>query len=263
MVDIISPGFILSRGNGLRCKSFRKFPASAQFAGKFFFMKPVTLTIVVILFLQIAGCSQNNNKNNSKGGDKSSKPITRHVGGTCEGCEAIYESPIPFEKLNQVDTLPDFNESGPKIEISGIVYQRDGKTPAKDVVIYVYHTDQTGRYSTKGNETGWGKRHGYIRGWVKTDKNGFYQFYTLRPVSYPNSNIPQHIHATVKEPDKNEYWIDEYVFDDDPFLTASERGKAKKRDGDGIIKLVPEANGMAHGTRHIILGLNIPDYPSN
>lgn len=217
----------------------------------------------MITLLQITGCSQNNNKDRSATNDNKSSKSAKHVGGHCEGCEAIYESPIPREKLNQTDTLPDFNEPGPKIEISGTVYSHDGKTPAKDVVIYVYHTDQTGHYSNKRNESGWGKRHGYIRGWVKTDKSGFYRFYTLKPASYPNSNIPKHIHVTVKEPDKNEYYIDEYLFDDDPFLTASERNKQEKRGGSGIIKLVPQTNGILHGTRNIVLGQNIPDYPSN
>jgi len=196
----------------------------------------------------------------------SQKPATKpanakHVGGRCEGCEAIYESPIPFEKLSSVDTLPDFNEAGPKLEISGIVYQADGKTPAKDVVIYVYHTDQKGLYSAKGNETGWGKRHGYIRGWMKTDKNGFYKFYTLKPAAYPGRNIPAHIHITIKEPDKNEYWIDEYLFDNDPLLTKEERQKQEKRGGSGIIELV-SGKEYLHGTRHIFLGKNVPEYPN-
>ena len=185
----------------------------------------------------------------------------KQVGGSCEGCEAIYESPIPFEKLPSVDTLPDFNEPGPKLEISGIVYKADGKTPAQDIVIYVYHTDQKGIYSKKGNESGWGKRHGYIRGWVKNDKTGFYRFLTLKPAAYPGRNIPAHIHVTIKEPDKNEYWIDEYLFDDDPLLTKDERLKQEKRGGNGIIKLAPD-KGYLHGKRNIILGKNIPGYPA-
>lgn len=182
----------------------------------------------------------------------------KSIGGACEGCEAIYENTIPFEKLSSVTTLPDYNEAGQKIEISGIVYQRDGRTPAKDVVIYVYHTDQTGVYPTKGNETGWAKRHGYIRGWVKPDKNGFYQFYTLKPMAYPNRKDPAHIHVTIKEPDKNEYWIDEYLFEDDPLLVSK---PSKPRGGNGVVKLLPPANGVSHATRHIILGWNVPDYP--
>jgi protocatechuate 3,4-dioxygenase, beta subunit len=214
-------------------------------------MKSFIFLCCSLLCLQITGCSQNKNK--------TSQEPQKKVGGNCEGCEAIYETAVPFKQLNAIDTLPDFNESGPKIKISGIVYERDGKTPVRDVVIYVYHTDQTGHYTPKENSKGWGKRHGYIRGWMKTDKNGFYEFYTLRPASYPNSNIPQHIHVTVKEPDKNEYWIDEYLFEGDPFLTESERKKQEKRGGSGIVTLKRE-NGMLQAKRDIILGLNIPGY---
>lgn len=181
------------------------------------------------------------------------------AGGACEGCEAIYESPIPFNKLSWTDTLPDFNDPGPKMIISGIIYKADGKTPAKDIVLYMYHTDQTGHYPRKGNETGWAKRHGYIRGWIKTNEKGEYKFYTLRPAAYPGATIPQHIHPTIKEPGLNEYWIDEYLFDDDPFLTAQERSRQEKRGGSGIVKLQLK-NGILYGERDIILGKNVPDY---
>ncbi len=187
------------------------------------------------------------------------KLTSKRIGGPCEGCEAIYESPVKFEQLRSSTILPNYNEAGPKIEISGIVYQRDGKTPAKDVVIYVYHTDQSGIYPTRGDEKGWGKRHGYLRGWVKTDKNGFYQFYTLKPKAYPNGKAAAHIHVTVKEPDKNEYWIDEYLFNDDPLLPSSL--PTNPRAGSGVVTLLPPEKGVSHATRHIILGLNIPDYP--
>lgn len=208
---------------------------------------------LLITCSSLTGCSQKNSTKNVK------QEYKTHVGGGCEGCEAIYESPVPFEQLNSVDTLPDFNDPGPKIEISGIVYQNDGKTPAADVVLYVYHTDQKGVYPTSGNEKGWAKRHGYIRGWVKTDKNGSYKFYTLVPASYPNSKNPKHIHPTIKETDKNEYWIDEYLFEDDPYLQYEKSGRPP-RGGNGILKTYMK-DGMLRATRHLILGLNVPDYP--
>jgi protocatechuate 3,4-dioxygenase, beta subunit len=216
-------------------------------------MKQFTL-FAIITVLGLSGCSQTGKQT------KTASKSTAHVGGGCEGCEAIFESPIPFEKLKNIDTLPDYKGPGPKIEISGTVYHRDGKTPAKDVVLYVYHTDQTGHYTPGPDAKGWEKRNGHIRGWMKTDKNGFYKFYTLKPGAYPNTNIPAHIHIVVKEPDKNEYYIDEYLFEGDPFLTASERKRQEKRGGDGIISL-DEKNKMLHGKRNIILGLNIPGYP--
>ncbi|NOT51040.1 MAG: intradiol ring-cleavage dioxygenase [Chitinophagaceae bacterium] len=182
------------------------------------------------------------------------------VGGNCEGCEAIYESPIAFDQLKEVDTLPDFTEDGPKLEVNGIIYKADGKTPAPGVVLYIYHTDQKGKYSKKGDEKGWGKRHGYIRGWVKTDQNGFYKFYTLVPASYPNSNNPKHIHPTIKEPGLTEYWIDEFLFEDDPLLPEAEKEKRQPVGGNGVLKTEMK-DGMLKATRNIILGLNVRDYP--
>ncbi len=183
---------------------------------------------------------------------------SRRVGGGCEGCEAVFE--YGSKKLLWVDTLPDFKEPGPALEISGTIYKRDGNTPASNVILYVYHTDQKGNYPVKGNETGWGKRHGYIRGWIKTNADGKYKFYTLRPASYPNSRAPQHIHPIIKEPGTNEYWIDEYLFSDDPFLDDEAKSSQRKRGGSGIITLTKKPDGTWVGKRDIVLGLNIPDY---
>ncbi|MGI8581733.1 MAG: hypothetical protein ACR2KX_06050 [Chitinophagaceae bacterium] len=210
------------------------------------------ILLILLTLISLTGCTQSTNQKN--------KATQKQVGGGCEGCEAIYENPVPFEKLNQVDTLPDFNEQGPKIKISGIVYQSNGKTPAKDIVLYFYHTDQTGHYPRKGNETGWGKRHGYLRGWVKTNNKGEYEFYTLKPAAYPQRGDPAHIHITVKEPDKNEYYIDDYLFNDDPLLTQIQRSKLKNGGGNGIVKL-KLLNGILEAKRNITLGLNISDYP--
>jgi protocatechuate 3,4-dioxygenase, beta subunit len=179
------------------------------------------------------------------------------VGGPCEGCEAIHE--YGNKKLSSTDTLPGFKENEPKLKLTGTVYKKDGKTPASGVIIYIYHTNRKGIYETKGNEKGWAKRHGIFRGWAKTGKDGKYTFYTFRPAAYPNRNIPEHIHITIKEPDKNEYYIDELLFDDDPMLTKEERLDQKNRGGSGIVKPINQ-DGMLTIKRDIILGLNIPDY---
>lgn len=182
----------------------------------------------------------------------------QRVGGPCEGCEAVFE--YGSKKLSWIDTLPDFKEPGPKLEISGTVYQADGKTPARDVILYIYHTDQNGVYPQKGSETGWAKRHGYLRGWIKTNADGKYKFYTLRPASYPNTHAPQHIHPVIKEPNKYEYYVDEYLFADDPYLDEKEKASQQKRGGSGIITLTKKQDGTWVGKRDIVLGLNIPNY---
>ncbi len=182
---------------------------------------------------------------------------TVKVGGPCEGCEAIHE--YGNKVLKPVDTLPEFNVLPKPIKISGVVYQSDGKTPASDIILYVYQTDDKGKYPKKANSKGWEKRHGYLRGWMKTNASGKYEFYTSRPTSYPNSTVPQHIHITVKEPDKNEYYIEDFYFKDDPYIANNILNRKRPRGGSGVISLVKESN-IQVAKRDIILGLNIPNY---
>lgn len=205
------------------------------------------MLLPVMLLLALTSCAQGNPRGT--------------FGIPCEGCEAIFECPVPFEQLNWVDTLPDFNDAGPKMLVTGIIYEVDGKTPARNVVLYVYHTDQTGVYPTKGDEKGWAKRHGYVRGWIRTNEDGRYAFYTLRPASYPTGKTPAHIHPVIKEADMKPYWIDEFLFDDDPYLTAAERKQQRGYGGNGILKLTTK-DGLLTANRDIVLGLNITNYPT-
>ena len=66
--------------------------------------------------------------------------------------------------------------------------------------------------------------------------------------------------SILNNPDKDEYYIDETRFDDDPLLTKGERAKKEKRGGSGIIKLTKNQNGVWIGRRDIVIGLNIPNY---
>lgn len=208
-------------------------------------MKKINITVAVLLLINTGIAQQNK------------------VGGKCEGCEAIYESTVPFEQLSDVIKLPDATWDGKKpLGINGVVYKADGKTPAQDVVLYFYHTDETGHYPQKGNEQGWAKRHGYLRAWAKTNAKGEYKFVTLRPVAYPDHTEPAHIHVVLKEPGVNEYFIDEFLFDDDPLLTHEKRSKLENRGGSGIVKLIDVGN-MYKGARNIYLGKNIPNYPAS
>ena len=201
------------------------------------------LCIVWLLGLLFASCSAQTTEN-------------RKVGGPCEGCEALYE--FGDAVLNAVDTLVGFERFEPRLHLKGTVFEADGETPAKDVIIYIYHTDRDGIYKTEGNESGWAKRHGMFRGWVKTDENGRYDFYTFRPASYPNTRITQHIHMTIKEPDTNPYYIDNVEFTDDPFFRKKEIRKS--RGGSGVVTPSKKTNELTSIERDIILGLNIPDY---
>jgi protocatechuate 3,4-dioxygenase beta subunit len=156
-------------------------------------------------------------------------------------------------------TIAGKDEPGERLTISGTIFKSDGRTPAEGVILYLYHTDATGRYS-KGKNQSEATEHGRLRGWVKTGADGKYMFHTILPASYPQTKAPKHIHPTIKEPGLTPYYIDEYLFDNDPNLPEAERNRQQKRGGSGIIRIAKNSDGEWVGKRDIVLGLNIPGY---
>jgi protocatechuate 3,4-dioxygenase, beta subunit len=169
----------------------------------------------------------------------------------CEGCEAIHEH--DFAGLSWRATIPPRGEPGERLVLTGRALKPDGVTPAAGVVIYVHHTNAAGVYPRRGNERGWARRHGYLRGWVVTNDSGQYRFETIRPAPYPGRRDPAHIHMTVKEPDRREYWIDEVVFEDDALVTPRYRAAEQKRGGSGIVAVRRDASGTWIARRDIVL----------
>jgi protocatechuate 3,4-dioxygenase beta subunit len=181
------------------------------------------------------------------------------VGGPFENREFTFVD-MP-KHIQSVDTSTGWNQIGQKLLITGTIFQRDGLTPAPNVILYYYHTDINGLYSDATNLDKRVRRHGYIRGWVKSDKNGQYAIYTVRPASYPDSKEPAHIHPSIVEPGiENPYYIDEFVFDDDILLSGQKRKNAENRGGSGVLRVL-EKGDLQIAEHNIILGLNIPDYP--
>jgi len=183
------------------------------------------------------------------------------VGGSFENGDFMYIGMLT--NIASVDTSPGWHQPGQQLLITGTMFKRDGKTPAPGVILYYYHTDVNGLYANKPELDRRVVRHGYIRGWVKSDANGRYAIYTVRPAPYPGREFEAHIHPAIKEPgiDK-EYYIDEFVFDDDPLLTGAKRKRLPNRGGSGILRLVKQ--GILQIAEHdIILGLHIPNYPGS
>ncbi len=185
------------------------------------------------------------------------------VGTYCDGCETMYEGIPEWGNLKWQTALAPSVEPGDRMKISGTVFKSDGRTPAKDVILYIYHTDSKGNYSTIPNQKN-GIRNGHLRGWVKTNERGAFEFTSIRPAPYPGRGIPAHIHLLVKEPGKTIYYIDEVWFDDDPLITNEMKSKAEKRGGNMIIHLTRKENQLRtiswEGSLSITLGLNIPNY---
>ncbi len=213
--------------------------------------------LLFVALLSLLICCKGQPKDNST--TPKNTGTKKLVGGGCDGCEIMFVG-MPTNIIS-VDTSAAWTEKGQKLLVTGTVFKIDGKTAAPNVIIYYWQTDNNGYYSPKEGIDEKAKRHGHIRGWVKTDENGKYTIYTIRPAPYPNENIPAHIHTSIKEPNiDDEYYIDEFVFDDDKLLTGEKRKALENRGGSGILRVLILGD-VQIAEHNIILGLNIPNYP--
>ena len=125
--------------------------------------------------------------------------------------------------------LVDKDEAGTPLAVHGRVLDAQGK-PAAGVLVYAYHTDARGFYGydrahVGGNEGD--RRHARLFGYVRTDGRGAFELRTIRPASYPDSELPQHIHVEISGAG-GAALATEMMFDDDPKLSQAQRESAKK-----------------------------------
>jgi protocatechuate 3,4-dioxygenase, beta subunit len=214
---------------------------------------------VGLLFLFLMSFTSCNGQTKKEESPKRSN--SKIVGGGCDGCELMFVG-IP-KNIQSVDTSSAWNEKGQRLLVTGKVLKIDGRTPAPNVIVYYWQTDNNGLYSPGIGFNKKAEKHGHVRGWVKSDENGSYSIYTIRPANYPNSDRVAHIHLSIKEPEiDNEYYTDKLVFSDDKFLTGAKKKKFENRGGSGILRLLI-AKKMQVAEHNIVLGLNIPNYPAS
>ncbi len=220
------------------------------------------LTILFPIVTFMISCGQIQPAKQNKPNNIIAPPVRENdiiVGGFCDECEIMYEGMPPIEKIGWETTIANKTEPGERMEINGTVFMRDGNTPAKNIILYIYHTSSNGYYESSDTQT-LGRRHGHLRGWVQTNSHGKFKFHSIRPAPYPNRNSPAHIHMLVKEPGKSLYYIDEVWFDDDPLISKKLNDESENRGGNLIIPLSKNKDDFWSGNLSITLGLNIPDY---
>lgn len=128
------------------------------------------------------------------------------------------------------------DEPGIPLEVEGVV--TDGNRPVAGALIHVYHTDRTGCYSPGCRDESRRRLHGYL----KTDAEGRFRFDTIRPASYPDSNVQQHIHFEIRAPG-HRTGHGEILFADDPKL--SERQRRSGGTGSNVVAEVETREGRA------------------
>ncbi len=162
--------------------------------------------------------------------------------------EAPYP-PAPGD-VSSIASVVSENEPGDKLVITGTVCKSDRKTPYGEVVLYFYQTDATGVY----NKTNGSWQQPRIRGWVKTDPKGRYEIRTVKPGSYPGSRNPAHIHVIVGIPGEKPRWLDEFLFEGDPFIPREDIRKfAQAGSFSSIMKIIKDEKNVLRCVRDVII----------
>ncbi|WP_051957469.1 dioxygenase family protein [Altibacter lentus] len=202
----------------------------------------------LLLVLVCFGCAETTTKAQTKTTENASRK--QQSLPDCEWCGAM-DAP---ESLSWSTTIAPEEEPGAPLILTGTVYWQDGKTPAENVWIYAYHTNAKGIYPKRGDETGNGQRHGYLRAWVRTNAEGKYRFETIRPEAYPSRSEPAHVHMTVAHDSFPEYWLNGTQFKGDPLLPET-LPALTDRDGGfpSTIALTKDSEGNWLGSRDIVL----------
>lgn len=144
-------------------------------------------------------------------------------------------------QISNIDTIPGYESKKDKLKISGTIYKSDGKTPASGVILYIEQADEHGDFELREENE---KRYVHNRGWIKTNADGHYTFYTYVPGNDRRYNQMQQLFPLIKEPSKPEYEMATLLFDNDPLLSKLCRKRMTKK-GDPSRILKPEnVNGM-------------------
>ena len=166
------------------------------------------------------------------------------------------DSPIYDRAENQLtntDTIPDYRSKTNKLKLTGIIYENDGITPAKDVILFIEQPNENGDFELRNDRD---DRYVFHRSWVKTDADGRYTFYTFVPGNDRRYNQLQQIFPLIKESSKPEYQLETFLFDNDPLLTKRCRKQITKKSDPARIMKLKQVDGILIAEKNIVLASN-------
>jgi protocatechuate 3,4-dioxygenase beta subunit len=146
-------------------------------------------------------------------------------------------------------TIASKEEPGERLIVTGVVFGADGKTPLPNASVYVYHTDARGLYTPGTNDS----RNPRLRGYMRTDAQGRYEYSTIKPALYPSNDAPAHIHYHVNAAGYQER-IFEIVFEGDPKLSGEIRARAAQEGSVFSLRpLTRDAQGVWRCSQNVTL----------
>jgi catechol 1,2-dioxygenase len=122
--------------------------------------------------------------------------------------------------------IAEETEIGDLLDIDGVVFGPDCKTPLKDAIVDVWHADDRGIYHDASSAF-------RLRGQMKTDSEGRYGFSSIRPGHYPlgDSLRPRHVHFIISYPGYAPLTTQLY-FAGDPYLQPNDPCGTGCKSGD-------------------------------
>ena len=140
------------------------------------------------------------------------------------------------------------NEEGTRMIISGRVFNLDCTEYIPNVVVDVWHANHAGEYDNVGFS---------LRGFTRTNEQGFYLFETIKPGKYLNGQKfrPSHIHYKITPPGFSELTTQLY-FDGDEDIADDAAASITEGEFDAshrIIPLVENSEGIMEGVFDVVI----------
>ena len=130
------------------------------------------------------------------------------LAGAQISAQPVHEAPASAPSTGRVVAEA---EPGQPLSVSGVVVGADG-APIPNASLYIYQTDHEGYYGVKPASD---NRNPRLKLFLRSDAQGAWSFETIKPGSYPNSQVPPHIHFEVAAPGRAPK-VFEIVFEGDP-----------------------------------------------
>lgn len=170
----------------------------------------------------------------------------------CDETTQDYYGPGPFYTDNP-PMLENFklagdNEPGERVIVSGRILNLECSEFIPDTIVDVWHANNAGEYDNQGYN---------LRGYTKSNEQGFYLFETIRPGKYLNGSKyrPSHIHFKITPPQFQSLTTQMY-FEGDTDIEDDAAASITTGEYDAtqrIISLTRNENDIYEGTFDIII----------
>ncbi|MGE3800457.1 MAG: FlgD immunoglobulin-like domain containing protein [Candidatus Kapaibacterium sp.] len=166
------------------------------------------------------------------------------------GLGPFYSSGAPTRHV-----LAAQEEAGTRLFLNGTVYANDCLTPLPNVVLDIWHADDSGCYSRFEDCENPTQDDYKLRGIIRTGSEGTFALETVKPGHYLNGSQfrPSHIHLIVRHPEIEDL-VTQLYFEGDPYIEID--AAASRPDAAGRIIPLEQGEAGLYGVFDIVLNVS-------